>query len=87
MRWEGYVAYMEHKSNAFRPDGKKLLGTPILRWEDNIKIDLKEAGWEAVNLAQNRDQWLANVNMVMNLQGSQVALSFMELVSQSKPIS
>jgi hypothetical protein len=35
---------------------RKPLGTPKLRWEDNIKIDLKEARWEIVNLAQNSDQ-------------------------------
>lgn len=87
MRWEGYVAYMGQKSNAFRHAGKRPLGRHRLRLEDNIKINLKEAGWEAVNLAQNRDQWLAIVNMVMNLRTSQVALSFMELVTKSKPIS
>jgi hypothetical protein len=56
MRWEGYVAHTGQKSNAFRPEGKRPLGRHRLRWEDNIKIDLKEARWEAVNLAQNRDQ-------------------------------
>jgi hypothetical protein len=39
-------------------------------WEDNIKIDLRKIGWEGVDwihLAQNRDQWWALVNTVMNL--------------------
>jgi hypothetical protein len=40
------------------------------RWEDNIKMDLKETGWEGVDcihVAQDRDRWRALVNMVMNL--------------------
>jgi hypothetical protein len=47
------------------------LGRPIYRWEDNIRIVLREIGWEGVNwmhLAQDRDQWWAFVNAVMNPQ-------------------
>jgi hypothetical protein len=53
-----------------RPEGKRPLGRPRHRWEDYIKIDLKEiriggANW--IQLAQNRVQWLAFVNTVMNV--------------------
>jgi hypothetical protein len=47
------------------------LGRPTCRWEDNIKIDLKEIGWEDVewiNLSQDRDQWSALMSMVMKFQ-------------------
>jgi hypothetical protein len=43
----------------------------IIRWEDNIKIDLREVGWvgmDWINLAQDRDRWRALVNAVMNLR-------------------
>jgi hypothetical protein len=53
------------KSNANRvfvgkPEGKRLLGRPLRRWEENIKKDLREIGWgdlDWINLAQDRDQW------------------------------
>jgi hypothetical protein len=44
---------------------------PWRRWEDYIRIDLREIGWEGaewIHLAQDRDQWQAVVNTVMNLQ-------------------
>jgi hypothetical protein len=47
------------------------LGTARCRWVDNIKIDLRERGWDGmdwINLAQDRDQWSAPVNTVMNLR-------------------
>jgi hypothetical protein len=43
-----------------KPEGKKPLGWPRHRWEDNIRMDLSEIGWEGVNrmhVTQNRDQW------------------------------
>jgi hypothetical protein len=46
------------------------LGRPRRRWVDNIKMDLREIGWDGVDwidLAQDRDQWRSLVNMVMNL--------------------
>jgi hypothetical protein len=49
---------------------KRPLGRPRCRWEDNIKLDLREIGINGVNwiqLVQNRVQWWAFVNMVMNL--------------------
>jgi hypothetical protein len=54
-----------------RPKGKRPLGRPMHTWEDNIKMDLGELGIDGVNwtqLAQDRVQWQAFVNMVMNLQ-------------------
>jgi hypothetical protein len=50
-------------------EGKRPLAISRRRWEDNIRIDLREIGWEGVDwmhLAQDRDQWRALVNMVMN---------------------
>jgi hypothetical protein len=54
-----------------KPERKKLLGRPRRRWVDNIKMDLREIGLDGVDwieLAQDRDQWRAFVNTVMNLQ-------------------
>jgi hypothetical protein len=54
-----------------KPEGKRPLGRPRRRWVDNIKIDLREIGWNDVDwieLAQDRDQWRALVNTVMNLR-------------------
>jgi hypothetical protein len=54
-----------------RPEGKRPLGRPRHRWEDNIKMDLREIGINGVNwiwLTQDRVQWQAFVNMVMNLR-------------------
>jgi hypothetical protein len=54
-----------------KPDGKRPLGRPRRRWMDNIKIYLREIGWDGmdwINLAQDRDQWKALVNTVMKLR-------------------
>jgi hypothetical protein len=54
-----------------KPEGKRPLRRPRRRWVDNIKIDLREIGWDAmdwIDLAQDRDRWRALVNTVMNLQ-------------------
>jgi hypothetical protein len=53
-----------------RPEGRRLLGRPRRRWEDNIKIDHQEVGWgmDWIELAQDRDRWRAVVNAVMNLR-------------------
>jgi hypothetical protein len=53
-----------------KPEGKRALGRPRHRWKDNIRMDLREIGWEGVDwihLIQDRDQWFALTNMVMNL--------------------
>jgi hypothetical protein len=62
--------------NAYRilvgkPRRRRPLGRPRRRWVDNIKIDLREIGWDSmdwIDLAQDRDQWRAFVNTVMNLR-------------------
>jgi hypothetical protein len=53
-----------------KSEGKRPLRRPSHRWEDNIRMDVREIRWEGVDwlhLAQDRDQWLAVVNTVMNL--------------------
>ena len=53
-----------------KPEGKRPLGRPWHRWEDNIKMDLQEVGcggMDWIELAQGRDRWQALVNAVMNL--------------------
>ena len=74
-RWTGYVARIEEGRNAFniltgKPTGKRPLGRPRRRWEDNIKMDLEEIGINAgnwVDSAQDRDYWRALVNAALNL--------------------
>jgi hypothetical protein len=62
--------------NAYRilvgnPEGKRPLGSPRYRWVDNIKMNLREIGWDGgdwIDVAQDRDQWRALVNAIMNLR-------------------
>ena len=76
LRWAGHVARMELSRNAYKilvgkPEWKRLLGRLSCRWENNIKMDLREVGFNAGDwrdLAQDRVQWQAYVRMVMNLQ-------------------
>jgi hypothetical protein len=75
MSWAGHVARMGEKRGAYRilvgrPEGRRPLGRPRRRWEDNIKIDLQEVGWDRdwIDLAQDRHRWRALVNAVMNLR-------------------
>jgi len=54
-----------------KPEGKRPHGRPRSRWEDNIKIDLQEGGYgdiDGIDLAQDRDRWLAFVSKVMSLR-------------------
>jgi hypothetical protein len=54
-----------------RPEGRRLLGRPMRRWEDNIKMDLREIGFgdvDWIQWAQDRDRWRAVVNTVLNLR-------------------
>ena len=54
-----------------KPEGKRPLGRPRRRWEDNIKMDLQEVrcgGMELIELAQDRDRWRALMNAVMSLR-------------------
>jgi len=76
MRWAGHVARMDEGIGVCRvlvgkPEGKRPLGGPRRRWEDNIKVDLQEVGcggMDWMELAQDRDRWWALVNAVMNIQ-------------------
>ncbi|KAJ4439356.1 hypothetical protein ANN_07478 [Periplaneta americana] len=76
LRWAGHVARMGESRNAYRvlvgrPEGKRPLGRPRRRWEDNIKMDLREVGYDDrdwINLAQGRDRWRAYVRAAMNLR-------------------
>jgi hypothetical protein len=64
MRWAGYVAQMGERRNAYRllvgkPEGRRPLVRPRRRWVVNIKMDLREIGWDGmdwIDLAQERDQ-------------------------------
>jgi hypothetical protein len=64
------------KRNAYRilvgkPEGKGPLGRPRRRWVDNIKMNLREIGWDVVDwmdMAQDRDKWRALVNTVLKLR-------------------
>jgi hypothetical protein len=76
MRWAGHVACMGEGKGVYRvlvgrTEGKRPLGRPRRRWEDNIKMDLGEIGIDGANwirLAQDRVQWWAFVKTVMNLR-------------------
>jgi hypothetical protein len=67
---------MGERRNAYRilvgkPEGKRRLGRPRRRWVDNIKMDLREVGWDGrdwIDLPQDRDRWRTYVNAVMNLR-------------------
>ena len=74
MRWAGHVARMEegrgvHRVLVGKPEGKRPLGRPRRRLEDNIKMNLQEVGrgcGDWMELAQDRDRWRALVSTVMN---------------------
>jgi hypothetical protein len=76
MRWAGHVARMGEGRSVYRvlvgrPEGERPLGRPTRRWEDNIKMDLRDIGIDGENwirLDQDRVQWRAFVNTVMNLR-------------------
>ena len=76
MRWPGHVARTGegrevHMVLVGKPEGKRPLGRPRRRWEDNIKMYLQEVGGgcgDWMELAQDRDRWRALVSTAMNLR-------------------
>jgi hypothetical protein len=76
MRWAGHVAHMGtergvHRVLVVKPEGKRPLGKPRRRWEDNIKMESQEVGGgrgTGMELAQDRDRWRALVSTVKNLR-------------------
>jgi len=76
MRWAGYVTRMGERGCVYRvlvgkPEGKRPLGRPRHRWEDNIKMNLQEVGcggMDWLDVAQVGDRWRAVVNAVMNFR-------------------
>jgi hypothetical protein len=71
MRWAWHVARMGETRTAYRILVGKPEGRSRRRWVDNIKMDLREIGWDGrdwIEMAQDRDQWRALVNTVMNLR-------------------
>jgi hypothetical protein len=76
MRWAGHVARMGEERKVYKvlvgkPEGKRPLGRPRHRWEDGIRMDLRETGLGGVDwirLAQDRGRWRAVVCAVMNLR-------------------
>ena len=75
-RWAGHVVRMEQSRNAYivlvgKPEGKRPLGRPRCRWEDNIKVDLMEVCCDPrdwIAFVENKDQLLAYLRAVMNLR-------------------
>jgi hypothetical protein len=75
MRWAEHVAHMGEEMKVYKvlvgkPEGKRPLGRPRCGWEYEIRMDLRETGWDClqwIQLAQDRGLWQFLVNMVMNL--------------------
>jgi hypothetical protein len=76
MRWAGHVACMGEERKVYKvlvgkPEGKRPLGRPRRRWEDVVRMDLRETGLgglDWIRLAQDRDRWRTVVSGVMNLR-------------------
>jgi hypothetical protein len=74
LRWVGHIASPKEKRNActiFEPERKSPLGRPGCMWKDNIEMDVREVVSEGVDwmhLAQDRNQWRAVMDTVMNLR-------------------
>jgi hypothetical protein len=74
-RWARHLAGMGEKGNTYRilvgkRERKRPVGRPRRRYTGNIKIELREIGWDGmdwIDLAQSRDQWRAPLNTAMNL--------------------
>jgi hypothetical protein len=76
MRWAGHVARMGEDRKLYKvlvgkPEGKRPPGRPSRRWEDRIRMDLRDiglGGGDWIQLAQDRDRWRAVVSAVMNFR-------------------
>ena len=76
IRWTGHVTRVDEGRGVYRvlvrePEGKRPLGRPKRRWDDNIKMDLREVGrgcGDWMELAQDMDRWRALVSTVMNFR-------------------
>jgi hypothetical protein len=76
MRWAGHVANLGEGRDEYgvlvgKPEGKRPMGRPRRRWENNTKMDVQGVrcgGMDWIELAQHRERWLALVNAVMNLR-------------------
>jgi hypothetical protein len=75
MRWAGHLARMGERTGIYgdlveKPEGKRTLGRPSRRWEDNIKLYIPQVGYAGmgwIELARDRDRWRELVNAAMNL--------------------
>jgi len=68
-----------------KPEGKRPLGRPRGRWEDNIRMDLQEVGYwgmDWIELAEDTDRWRALINALMNLRVPQNAGNFLTIEDQ-----
>jgi hypothetical protein len=85
MRWAGHIVRMGEMRNAYKilvgkPERRRPLGRPIRRWDDNIKMNLREIGLKGVDwihLAQHKDRWWDFVNTVINIRVPQKARNFL----------
>ena len=86
LRWAGHVAHMGDKRVSYRvfvggtANGKRPLGRPKYRWEDNVKNNLQKVGWggkDWFDLAKDRDRWQAVVNAVTS-SGSRKCREFFD---------
>ena len=73
MRWAGHVGRMGegivvHRVLVGKPEGKRPLGRPRRRWEDNIKMDLQEVGGGCSDFGSGRERWRALVSKLMNFR-------------------
>jgi hypothetical protein len=75
MRWAGHVARIGEERKLYKVlvekhEGRRPLGKPRCRWENGIRMDVRETGWglEWMQLAHDRDRWRAVVNTAMNLR-------------------
>jgi hypothetical protein len=67
-----------YKVSVWKPEGKRQLGRPRSRWEDYIKMAIREEGWEWIHLPQDTDQWQLILNTVTNFRVPQKKMKFLD---------